>query len=166
MAISRMYLGRHFVADVLGGFGLGLAAIGVGFGILKLAHLARESRAHEAWPAHRVAAVAGVMAGGALLVGLPDAGDAGRLLGTALGVLFLVNHDVFEFAQSKQARAGLIAVAGFGFGLAWGLMTLALRDADPSSASALRLAASALPNAALLILPALVPRRVWLGSRA
>ena len=160
MALSRMYLGRHFLGDVLGGAGIGLAAIGVGFGVLKLAHLARESRAHDPWPAHRVAAVAVALAGSALLVGLPDAGDAGRLLGAAIGVLFLVNHDVFELAQTKLARAALVAAAGFGFGLAWGLMSLVLREADPSSASALRLAASALPNAALLIFPAVVPRGV------
>jgi hypothetical protein len=108
-------------------------------------------------------AVALVLAGTALLVGLPDSGDAGRLLGTAIGVLVLVHHDVFEFALSGRARALLLTGAMVGFAAAWGIMKLVLEQADPSSVSALRLAASALPNAAVLIVPALVPRR-WLES--
>ena len=103
--------------------------------------------------------VAIVLAGGALLVGLPDAGDAGRLLGTATGVLVLVHHDVFEVC-SRPSRAILLFAAACGFGAAWGVMSLVLKEASPSSASALRLAASALPNAALLIVPAFLPRRI------
>ena len=160
MALSRMYLGRHFLGDVLGGVAVGLAAVAVGFAVLQLRHLAAELRAHHPWPAHRVMTVAIVLAGGALLVGLPDAGDAGRLLGTATGVLVLVHHDVFEAARTRRARAILLLTAVVGFGAAWGVMSLVLKQADPSSASALRLAASALPNAALLILPAFVPRRI------
>jgi membrane-associated phospholipid phosphatase len=160
MAFSRMYLGRHFLGDVIGGVGVGLATILVGFAVLKLGHLARESRAHDPWPAHRVMTVAIVLAGAALLVGLPDAGDAGRLLGTAIGALVLVHHDVFELAVSRRARIILLFAAIFGFGAAWGAMSLLLQAADPSSASALRLAASALPNAAVLLVPAYLPRRI------
>lgn len=160
MALSRMYLGRHFFGDVLGGVAVGLTAIAVGFAALQLAHLARESRAHDPWPAHRVMTVAIVLAAGALLVGLPDAGDAGRLLGTAIGALVLVHHDVFEIAMSRRSRGIVLMAAAFAFGAAWGIMSLVLRHADPSSASALRLAASALPNAALLIVPACLPRRL------
>jgi hypothetical protein len=160
MALSRMYLGRHFFGDVVGGLVVGLAAVAIGFAVLQLAHLARESRAHDPWPAHRVMTVSIVLAGGALLVGLPDAGDAGRVLGTAIGALVLVHHDVFESATSRRSRFILLTAAAFGFGAAWGVMNLVLRAADPSSASALRLAASALPNAALLIVPAYLPRRI------
>jgi hypothetical protein len=137
-----------------------LTAVAVGFAALQLAHLAGELRAHHPWPAHRVMTVAIVLAGGALLVGLPDAGDAGRLLGTAAGVLVLVHHDVFEAAITRRARAILLFTAIFAFGAAWAVMSLVLRYADPSSASALRLAASVLPNAALLALPAYLPRRI------
>ena len=164
MALSRMYLGRHFVGDVLGGVAVGLLVLLVGFKVLRLDELARELRAHHSWPAHRVATVAAVLAGSALLVGLPDAGDAGRLLGTAIGLVVLVNHDLFEYASTTRARAILLISAAAGFAAAWGLMTMVLTEADPSSASALRLAASALPNAALLIVPALVPRRILGGS--
>jgi membrane-associated phospholipid phosphatase len=164
MALSRLYLGRHFLGDVLGGVAVGLVTLLVGFGVLQLQHLAREIRAHHPWPAHRVMTVATVLAGTALLVGLPDSGDAGRLLGTAIGVLVLVHHDVFEFALSARARAVLLTSAVIGFAAAWGIMALVLKEADPSSASALRLAASALPNAAVLVLPAFVPRRLLEGA--
>lgn len=157
MALSRMYLGRHFLGDVIGGVFVGLGTIAVAFGILKLAHLVRESRKHHPWPAHRIMAIAVVFAGGALLVGLPDAGDAGRLLGTAIGTLFLVNHDVFERAATVRARVVLTVAAAAGFGAAWAVMSAALTEASPDSISAVRMAASALPNAALLIVPALLP---------
>jgi membrane-associated phospholipid phosphatase len=164
MALARMYLGRHFLGDVIGGVLIGLAAVSVGLGVLKLDHLARELRTHHPWPAHRVMTVAVVLAGGALLLGLPDAGDAGRLLGTAVGVLFLVNHDVFARATARRARVTLVLVAAMAFGAAWFLMSKVLETASPSSASALSLAASALPNAALLIVPACVPYWVLRGN--
>ena len=109
-------------------------------------------------------AIAIVMAGAALLVGLPDAGDAGRLLGTAAGVLFLVGHDVFASETSVRARAVLLFASAAGFAGAWMLMSAALEHASPDSASSVRLAASALPSAALLMVPALIPAQILRGS--
>ena len=163
MALSRMYLGRHFLGDVIGGVSVGLATVAMGFFVLKLDHLVRESRAHHPWPAHRVMTIAIVLAGSALLVGLPDAGDAGRLLGTAIGALFLVHHDVFRRATSVRACALLLSAAAAGFGAAWVLMSSLLEQASPESASAVRMAASALPNVALLVVPASLPDRLLRG---
>ena len=106
-----------------------------------------------------VAYTAGPGLVGALLVGLPDAGDAGRFLGTAIGVLFLVNHDVFAHAATMASRVALLVASAAGFAAAWMVMSAALKEASPDSVSALRLAASALPNAALLIVPACIPAR-------
>ena len=164
MGVSRMYLGRHFLGDVIGGVAVGLAAVALAFGVLKLAHLVKESRKHHPWPAHRIMAIAIVFAGGALLLGLPDAGDAGRLLGTAAGVLFLVSHDVFARVNSVRANVVLLMASIAGFAAAWMVMSAALERASPDSVSALRLAASALPSAALLIVPACVPPRFLRGS--
>ena len=161
MGVSRMYLGRHFLGDVVGGVLVGLGTIAAAFAVLKIAHLVRESRKHHPWPAHRIMAIAIVFAAGALLVGLPDAGDAGRLLGTAIGALYLVRHDLFEREVTVTARAVLVVAAAAGFAGAWAVMSAALEQASPDSVSALRLAASALPNAALLIGPALVPARLY-----
>jgi membrane-associated phospholipid phosphatase len=163
MAFSRMYLGRHFAGDVLGGVALGAATVWLGFRLLKVGHLAHESRVHDPWPAHRIMTVAIVLAASALLVGLPDAGDAGRLLGTASGALFLVSHDVFVRLTAVKARIMLTVIAAVAFTVAWVTMALALDYASASSASALRLAASALPNAAVLIVPACIPARLLRG---
>ena len=160
MALSRMYLGRHFLGDVIGGVGVGLITVVIALVVLKLDHLVQESRQHHPWPAHRVMAIAIVLAGAALLVGLPDAGDAGRLLGTAGGVLFLVGYDVFARGTSIGARAVLLFASAAGFAGAWMVMSAALAQASPDSVSAVRLAASALPNAALLMVPACVSRYV------
>jgi membrane-associated phospholipid phosphatase len=164
MGISRMYLGRHFLGDVIGGVGVGLLTVVIALVVLKLDHLVRESRKHHPWPAHRVMAIAIVMAGAALVMGLPDAGDAGRLLGTAMGVLFLVGHDVFKEETSVRARVILVFASAAGFAGAWLLMSDALKQVSPESVSAMRLVASALPSVALLIVPACVPRRLLHGS--
>jgi hypothetical protein len=164
MGISRMYLGRHFLGDVIGGVGVGLLTVVSALVVLKLDHLVSELRKHHPWPAHRIMAIAIVMAGAALLVGLPDAGDAGRLLGTAMGVLFLVDHDVFRRETSVRARAVSVLASAVGFGAAWMVMSTALEQVSSDSASSMRLVASALPSVALLIVPAIVPRRLLHGS--
>jgi membrane-associated phospholipid phosphatase len=165
MALSRMYLGRHFPGDVIGGVALGVATVWLGFQLLKVGHLAHDSRVHDPWPAHRIMTVAIVLSASALLVGLPDAGDAGRMLGTAAGALFLVSHDVFARLGTVKARIMLVVIAAVAFTVAWVAMSLTLDYAPSSSASAsaVRLAASALPNAALLIVPACVPARLLRG---
>src|SRR5688572_15324417 len=58
MGVSRMYLGRHFLGDVIGGVLVGLGTIAAAFAVLKIAHLVRKSRKHHPWPAHRIMAVA------------------------------------------------------------------------------------------------------------
>lgn len=164
MAVSRMYLGRHFIGDVIGGVGVGLITVVIALIVLKLDHLVTESRKHHSWPAHRVMAIAIAMAGAALLVGLPDAGDAGRLLGTAIGVLFLVDHDVFRLETSARAKVVLLFASAAGFGAAWMATAALIEQASPDSVSSMRLVASALPSIALLIVPALVPRPLLRGS--
>lgn len=160
MALSRMYLGRHFLGDVLGGVLLGAIAAAVGFTLLKLGHLARGLGAHERWPAERVLAIAIACAGATLVVGVPDARDAGRLLGLSLGILPLLKRDPFEIALTPGGRAILLAGAIVGFAVGWLVMRLVMDAADASTLRAMRLAASALPSAAMLIVPAYLPRRL------
>jgi membrane-associated phospholipid phosphatase len=160
MALSRMYLGRHFLGDVIGGVVVGLTSAAISFAILKVGHLAQGLQAHRPWPVHRVMAVAVALAACALIAGLPSTGDAGRLVGLSAGLLFLVNHDLFAPAGSIRGRVLLLTSAALGFGLVWWLTTFVPRDEVLSRASALRLVFSALPTAAMLILPAMLPRRL------
>ena len=47
MALSRMYLGRHFLGDVLGGMGVGVIAVAIAFLALTLARLSNPKYAHR-----------------------------------------------------------------------------------------------------------------------
>jgi membrane-associated phospholipid phosphatase len=160
MALSRMYLGRHFLGDVIGGVVVGLTSAGIAFAILRVGHLAKGLQTHRPWPVHRVMVIAAALAVSALIAGLPDTGDAGRLVGLSAGLLVLVNHDLFTPAGSIRGRVLLLMSAALGFGVVWWLTTLVPREEVLSRASALRFVVSALPTAAMLIVPAMLPRRL------
>ena len=58
MALARLYLGRHFLGDVLGGVGVGVIAATIGFIALTLARLSNPSHAWTAAARTMVAAAA------------------------------------------------------------------------------------------------------------
>jgi hypothetical protein len=118
VAVSRMYLGRHFLADVLGGFLLGLAVVtALGFVLRSepAQRLLRAGRIPTGWTGRRKGGVVAVFVLlPILLLALandPDAFDSvGRLLAvnTAFAILFWQGLPAERnTAVRRGARVGL-----------------------------------------------------------
>ncbi len=103
MALSRLYLGRHFIGDVLGGLGVGVIAAAVAFLALTLGRLTRDKRAID--PASRTLLLA---AGCGLLTLGSGIGpyDSGRFLGLAAGVFLIVYTQLDRHLSTAARTAG------------------------------------------------------------
>ena len=159
MALSRLYLGRHFIGDVLGGLALGAVIVGLGMTVLRLPVLAQSTAPREVERAALLnALVAAALLGMALLAGRPDVGDTGRLAGMAMAVLLLARADMVHLPSRPLIRAALVMLAACSYGVVWASLTFGLRPL-PLPAAAHRLARSALPAFAMLIVPAAIACR-------
>jgi len=155
MAVSRLYLGRHFIADLLGGLALGGLVVGLGMTMLRLSVLAQSPTSREVAQAALInALVAAALLGVSLIAGRPDIGDAGRLAGIALAVLLLTRSGMVHLPPRPMARAGLVTIAATSYALVWAALTLGLQPSRGPASTASRLAASALPAFAMLVAPA------------
>lgn len=160
MALSRLYLGRHFIADVLGGLALGALIVGLGMTVLRLSVLARSPIPREVARAALInALVAAALLGTALVAGRPDLGDAGRLVGMAAAVLLLTWIGMVHLPPRPMARAGLVITAAISHALVWAALTFGLPAAHVPASAASRLATSALPAFAMLFVPAAIASR-------
>jgi hypothetical protein len=114
MALSRMYLGRHFLADVLGGGLVGVAVLAAGVSLFA-ARWAPIPLLGENDLRLGVLAVAGLVGAPFLLFFLPGAElNAGRLLGLNLGYLVLAASGRLPSDQGtlrRRAARILLAVA-------------------------------------------------------
>ena len=148
MAVSRMYLGRHFLGDVLGGVVIGAISLTIGWRVFR----------HVPW----LLGVAAIAVAAGLLAGLPPAYDAGRLGGIALAAAVLARTDRLEALPSVIGRilSSLLAIGIVGLATAWDLLPY-LKDSAIAETPAIRLMLSALLNGAAVIVPAWMvrPRR-------
>ena len=115
MGVSRMYLGRHFLADVLGGWIIGGLAVWMAWCFLRAtgSHDARTSR--RAWIGASVAVVALFL----LSIGAPflRPGAAGEVAGI-LACLFVVERVGGFSEDGKLRRLGRVALAlPLGYGI-------------------------------------------------
>jgi membrane-associated phospholipid phosphatase len=153
MALARLYLGRHFLGDVLGGVGVGVIAATIGFLALTLARLSNPSRA---WTAvgRTIVAAAGCVAL-ALMFGVPAAYDTGRFLGLAIGAACVVAYVGPRFAPDSDvtvgARLASVVLAAVVFGMSWWATRAILDAADIGATPVGGLLAGGLPM--LLVLP-------------
>jgi membrane-associated phospholipid phosphatase len=161
MALSRLYLGRHFLGDTLGGVAVGVIAVSIGVLALVLARLSNPKWAPQV--AGRALILSGTCAMLALMFGIPAAYDAGRFLGLSAGVMLLVRYSYGSptsdhrthaggvDAASLGGRAARLALAALLFGVAWWGTYEAIDAADVLNTPGGALLAGALP--AMIVLP-------------
>lgn len=117
MGLSRMYLGRHFLADVLGGLAVGAAGV-----LLALALMRRlQAPGAQAWRSW-TAALAGACALAVAAWWLPwiDPGMAGELAGTLLCIGALMRIGWPDDDSGLARRAARVACAlVIGYGATW-----------------------------------------------
>jgi membrane-associated phospholipid phosphatase len=107
MAISRMYLGRHFLADVLGGGLLGVIVLAGGLSLFA-ARWAPVPLLGDAELRLGILALVGLVGAPLLLFFLPGAElNAGRLLGLNLGYLLLAAGGRLPSDQGSMGRRAL-----------------------------------------------------------
>jgi len=107
MAISRMYLGRHFLADVLGGGLVGVAVLACGVSLFA-ARWAPIPFLGDTDLRLGILAVAGLVGAPLLLFFLPGAElNAGRLLGLNLGYLTLAARGRLPSDQGTMTQRAL-----------------------------------------------------------
>ncbi|MEE9131484.1 MAG: phosphatase PAP2 family protein [Phycisphaerales bacterium] len=150
MGISRMYLGRHFLADVLGGVTVGVV------GVLAAALLLRPFVVHQPHrPTRRAALVPLVVVSLLLLLVTPfvsilDAENVGRLVGLVIAYVVLAATDLPFDNGSIWQRLGRVLIA-FAIGIAMSQSTGAFFAAAGWEDTRLgALAAAALVTAATL----------------
>lgn len=159
MAVSRMYLGRHFFGDVVGGLAVGLMSVFIGLGVF---HLRAAVQFEPATARTRAMGVILMCALGiatvALVAGTPDSGDAGRLLGLAAGTALLSNRSGLSESPPWRVRCPRLVLAAGGFVFTWLVVMRTLQSVGSLNVTWGRLVAIALPTAVMLVLPALAMR--------
>ena len=119
MAVSRMYLGRHFLADVLAGLAVGAGCAAVAVVAVRAIESGQDS-ARRAWTVLALLALSLAWLAGS--TDLVDPAKIGELVGT-LGCLLVLLH--FGFPEDKASpirRLGRVACAlCLGFGLGWAM---------------------------------------------
>jgi membrane-associated phospholipid phosphatase len=165
MALARLYLGRHFLGDVLGGVGVGVIAATIGFIALTLARLSNPSHAWTA--AARTMVAAAACAWLAIMYGVPAAYDAGRFLGLAVGAACVVAYVGPRFAPASDitlgARLASVAMAAIVFGVSWWGTRAVLDAADIATTPFGGLLAGGLPMLFVLPLPLYLTDRFVVG---
>jgi membrane-associated phospholipid phosphatase len=153
MALSRVYVGRHFPVDILGGVAVGVVAAGIAWR-LRLHLLDHPVRGRNI--ALRMCGLGLVLAILSLTLRMPAPSDAGRLLGLALGVLLLMRGPSTSLAaRPALARAGTAAGAIALLAVSWwGVPVLIAAAGQPPTQGIGALLSGAIPMCAALAVAA------------
>jgi membrane-associated phospholipid phosphatase len=153
MALSRMYLGRHFPADVLGGLVVGIAALTLAGVALPSATTGESTLTAGARTALGLSLIVAVALGALAGVGLGPH-DAGRFCGLVGASLLLVRSPVLDDAVPSSTRKSRVALALILYGVAlWSIAWTV--TAGPGLAAMSTMAMSAALHASVLLVPAL-----------
>lgn len=121
MGLSRMYLGRHFLADVIGGLVVGVAAAAMAWALMGRLQTPG-ARARRSWVIALVATC--VLAAASWVVPWIDPGKAGEVAGTLLciGGLMRLGWPDDDAKLARRARRVACALV-VGYGTTWLLET-------------------------------------------
>jgi hypothetical protein len=156
MALSRMYLGRHFPADVLGGLVVGVAALALAR--LELSPTGVGIRTLTTGTKTSLGVLLIVAVGLATLVGIGlGAHDAGRFCGLVGATLLLTHMRALEVSVPPATRIARVAVALVLLGAALWSSTWTI-TMGPGLAVMSTMAVSAALHASVLLVPARVIR--------
>jgi membrane-associated phospholipid phosphatase len=163
MGLSRMYLGRHFLADVLGGLVVGGVAV-----VAALLLLRGLDRSPEGPPARLIplATVTALVACLLPFVSLLDPENVGRLAGFAAAYAVLRLRGFPPDHATLAQRRRRVGASAFVFLAAWGATRALLIAAGWSDARLAEAVASALVMALTLLGGvAIARRRGWYAAR-
>ena len=157
MALSRIYLGRHFVGDVLGGVAVGTIAAAIAILWWRLPRLEDPARG---WRVARRAMYTGAgLTALAFLTGIPPAYESGRLIGFSIAALLVAPSGAPADDDAPIAvRVRRIALASLLYGLAWWGTSAVMGSFAGSNAPVGAFMAGALPATVLLPGPLYVER--------
>jgi len=156
MALSRMYLGRHFPADVLGGLVVGVAALALAR--LELSPTGVGIRTLTTGTKTSLGVLLIVAVGLATLVGIGlGAHDAGRFCGLVGATLLLTHTRALDVSVPPATRIARVAVALVLLGAALWSSTWTI-TMGPGLAVMSTMAVSAALHASVLLVPARVTR--------
>lgn len=161
MAVSRMYLGTHVLADVIGG--IAVAAVATAFVVrLRLWRLETPDRAR--WTIRRVAALGAAAVILAVTTGVPPAYEAGRVAGFAAAIVILAATGRIMEKPLVYAAVRCVVLSALLFAATWWLTDAVLSELAAERTISGRLLAGGLPAFVLLCGPLYVDR--WLTGIA
>lgn len=155
MGLSRMYLGRHFVADLLGGVAIAVISTAIVIIGLTLHQLYVDGRRRQI--VARTLFIAIAVAFQALMLGFPSMSETGRLLGAAVGLMLVIwiGETPLPSMKRQALRIGMAAIL---FPAALWLAWFGLGVLNAGETRAATLIAHAFAGALLLAGPLLVER--------
>ena len=156
MALSRMYLGRHFPVDVLGGLVVGIAALALARLELSPAGAGISTLTAGTKTALGVSLIVAVALAALFGAGL-GAHDAGRFCGLSGAILLLMHTRVLDDSVAPATRMARIAVALVLLGAALWSSTWTITT-GPGLAVMSTMAVSTALHASVLLVPALALR--------
>jgi membrane-associated phospholipid phosphatase len=154
MSLSRIYLGRHFLGDVIAGVAIGALTVGIGLVVLSGRSLAAQPASCSAYGTTRKLLIVGAACAlPAVMAGVPSPSAAGQLLGIVVAAVVLTRDRAVSVSPTALIRAVQIVLAGLGCAAAWLGVQFTIDQTPWGDTRLSALVQAAAPAAALLLIP-------------